>query len=81
MHDFAHLTGRLCGIRVEFREILSRIPVGLELSALEFRAAGHFQLDDPRMDILVTACRIHNGGEPQTDPTIGVCLDADRLSL
>ena len=30
LHYFAHLTGCLCGIRVEFREILSRIPVGFE---------------------------------------------------
>jgi hypothetical protein len=30
LHDFALFTGRLCGIRVEFREILSRIPAGFE---------------------------------------------------
>jgi uncharacterized protein len=30
---------------------------------------------------LVTACRIHNGAPPQTDPTLAVCLDADRLDL
>ena len=46
-----------------------------------FRAAGHFQLDDNRMDLLVTACRIHNGGLPQSEPTLAVCLDADRLDL
>lgn len=51
------------------------------LLALAFRQAGHFGLDDTRMDLLVTACNIHNGGEPQTDPTLGVCLDADRLDL
>ena len=55
-------------------------PRGAEL-ALEFRQAGHFQLEDDRMDLLVTACRIHNGGSVQTDPTLGVCLDADRLDL
>lgn len=27
------------------------------------------------------ACRHHNGGKPVTDPTIGVCFDADRLDL
>ena len=33
------------------------------------------------MELLVTACQIHNGGPPQTDPTLAVCLDADRLDL
>jgi uncharacterized protein len=37
------------------------------------------------MELLVTACRIHNGGMPQSDPTLAVCLavclDADRLDL
>ena len=55
-------------------------PRGAQL-ALEFRAAGHFQLDDARMDLLATACRIHNGAPPQSDPTLAVCLDADRLDL
>jgi len=26
-------------------------------------------------------CRIHNGGMPQSEPTLAVCLDADRLDL
>ena len=55
-------------------------PRGAQL-AIEFRQAGHFQLDDLRMELLVTACQIHNGGPPQTDPTLAVCLDADRLDL
>ena len=55
-------------------------PRGSALAEL-FRAAGHFQLDDNRMDLLVTACRIHNGGPPQSEPTLAVCLDADRLDL
>jgi uncharacterized protein len=55
-------------------------PRGAQL-ALEFRLAGHFQLDDLRMGLLVTACEIHNGAMPQSDPTLGVCLDADRLDL
>ncbi len=49
--------------------------------AREFRKASHFLLDDIRMDLLVTACEIHNGGAPQLDPTLGTCLDADRLDL
>ena len=48
---------------------------------IDFRQAGRFQLDDPRMEIPVTACRIHNGGMPQSEPTLAVCLDADRLDL
>ena len=53
-------------------------PRGAEL-ALSFRSAGHFSLEDARMDLLVAACRIHNGAGPQADPTLGACLDADRL--
>jgi hypothetical protein len=49
--------------------------------SIAFRQASHFQLDDPRMELLVTACRIHNGAPPQTDPTLAVCLDADRLDF
>jgi len=55
-------------------------PRGARL-AIEFRQAGHFHLDEPRMELLVTACRIHNGGPPQSEPTLAVCLDADRLDL
>jgi len=33
------------------------------------------------MELLVTACQIHNGGPPQSEPTLAVCLDADRLDL
>jgi uncharacterized protein len=55
-------------------------PRGAEL-AIEFRNAGRFDLDEPRMELLLTACRIHNGGEVQTEPTLAVCLDADRLDL
>lgn len=55
-------------------------PRGAQL-AIQFRQAGHFQLDDLRMELLVTACSIHNGAPPQTEPTLAVCLDADRLDL
>ena len=55
-------------------------PRGAQL-AIVFRQAGHFHLDDPRMELLVTACRIHNGGMPQSNSTLAVCLDADRLDL
>lgn len=55
-------------------------PRGAQL-ALAFRKAGHFLLDDARMALLVTACEIHNGGPPQSEPTLAACLDADRLDL
>ncbi len=55
-------------------------PRGAQL-AIAFRQAGHFHLDDLRMDLLATACKIHNGAPPQTEPTLAVCLDADRLDL
>jgi len=55
-------------------------PRGAQL-AIEYRQVGHFVLDDHRMELLVTACRIHNGAGPQADPTLAVCLDADRLDL
>jgi uncharacterized protein len=55
-------------------------PRGADL-AIEFRQAGHFELDESRMELLITACRIHNGGDVQTEPTLSVCLDADRLDL
>lgn len=55
-------------------------PRGAQL-ALTLRKAGHFQLDDAQMALLVTACQIHNGGPPQIEPTLAVCLDADRLDL
>ena len=55
-------------------------PRGAQL-AIAFRQAGHFHLADTPMNLLVTACEIHNGAPPQTDPTLAVCLDADRLDL
>ena len=63
----------------EFRDPLHG-PRGAQL-AIEFRKADHFHLADPRMELLVTACNIHNGGPPQSEPTLAVCLDADRLDL
>jgi uncharacterized protein len=49
--------------------------------AIELRKAGHFDLDEARMELLLTACRIHHGAGVQTEPTLAVCLDADRLDL
>jgi uncharacterized protein len=55
-------------------------PRGARL-AEEYRRGSRFYLDDFRMQLLVTACEIHNGGAPQADPTLATCLDADRLDL
>lgn len=38
-------------------------------------------LDDDQMALLVDACAGHSEGLTTTDPTIGVCWDADRLDL
>ena len=40
-----------------------------------------FELDDQRLEILRTACVLHDSGQVSDDPTIGVCWDADRLDL
>lgn len=42
---------------------------------------GWFQLEPLSLELLLTACRIHNGADPQDEPTLAVCLDADRLDL
>jgi uncharacterized protein len=40
-----------------------------------------FQLEPDRLELLATACRLHNHGGRSDDPTIGTCWDADRLDL
>ena len=40
-----------------------------------------FYLDDARMGLLEFACDEHTNGGISTDPTVGVCWDADRLNL
>lgn len=49
--------------------------------AVRLHADGWFSLPELSLELLLTACRIHNGGDPQEEPTLGVCLDADRLDL
>lgn len=34
-----------------------------------------------RLEILLTAYQIHNDGLPQSEPSLTVCLNADRLEL
>lgn len=36
---------------------------------------------DAQMDLLERACDRHDSGATSTDPTVGVCFDADRLNL
>jgi uncharacterized protein len=40
-----------------------------------------FELEDAEMGLLVFACEEHTNGGVGSDPTIGVCWDADRLNL
>ena len=42
---------------------------------------GAFTLDEGRMGLLKFACEEHTNGGVSSDPTIGVCWDADRLNL
>ena len=49
--------------------------------ARRMRDAGDFELDDGRLLKLEDACARHDKGQTSTDPTIGVCWDADRLNL
>lgn len=50
--------------------------------ALDLEGARFFhQFNRDQNDILLTACRDHVSGQTHSDPTIGVCWDADRLDL
>ena len=40
-----------------------------------------FDLDDAEMGLLAFACEEHTNGDVSSDPTVGVCWDADRLNL
>jgi len=52
-----------------------------EAFAMELRAEGLLDLDDPRFESLGEALRLHSDGQVSADPTIGACWDADRLHL
>lgn len=49
--------------------------------AQELSARGLLGLDAARLATLKHAMIHHNGGQVSSDPTIGVCWDADRLDL
>ena len=42
---------------------------------------GAFDLGKAEMGVLAFACEEHTNGGVATDPTVGVCWDADRLNL
>jgi uncharacterized protein len=42
---------------------------------------GTFELEDAEMGLLAFACEEHTNGGVGSDPTVGVCWDADRLNL
>jgi hypothetical protein len=42
---------------------------------------GMLGLTEEQFTKLEFACRHHNGSKPVTDPTIGICFDADRLDI
>jgi uncharacterized protein len=49
--------------------------------ATELRASGILDATDEQFAKLVRACRDHTNGGTTSDPTIGICWDADRLDL
>jgi uncharacterized protein len=49
--------------------------------AEELFKAGKLEITKDQLVVLMEACKYHNDGELSTDPTIGVCWDADRLDL
>lgn len=49
--------------------------------ACELHDEGLYYATDSQMDLLERACDRHDSGSTSTDPTVGVCFDADRLQL
>jgi uncharacterized protein len=47
----------------------------------QLHVTGKLGLTDEQALKLVRACRVHTGSGPVKDPTVGCCLDADRLDL
>jgi len=47
----------------------------------QLAAANLLPLEPHRLELLARAIHNHTGGPPSTDPTIGLCQDADRLNL
>ena len=57
-------------------------PRGAQL-AIDFRLFHLLKIPNIQYPISLphSPCRIHNGGMPQSNSTLAVCLDADRLDL
>ena len=57
-------------------------PRGAQL-AIDFRLFHLLKIPNIQypISLLHSSCRIHNGAPPQSNPTLAVCLDADRLDL
>jgi hypothetical protein len=57
-------------------------PRGAQL-AIDFRLFHLLKIPNIQYPISLphSPCRIHNGAPPQSNPTLAVCLDADRLDL
>jgi uncharacterized protein len=51
------------------------------LFAGELHRAGHLKLDLEGVELLMEACRTHNGGRIPAHPTVMACWDSDRLDL
>ena len=49
--------------------------------ARRMRDTGKFELEEERLLTLEEACTYHDKGRTSTDPTTGICWDADRLNL
>jgi len=47
----------------------------------ELHTEGLLGIAAPQLDLLLHACAGHADGTVSTDPTVGVCWDADRLDL
>jgi hypothetical protein len=51
--------------------------------SIDFRLFHLLKIPNPQSPISLphSACRIHNGGMPQSNLTLAVCLYADRMDL
>jgi hypothetical protein len=49
--------------------------------ARELFKEGLLNISESQLELLCEACKYHNDGQVSSDPTIGVCWDADRLDL
>ena len=55
-------------------------PRGAELAG-QYHRDGLLRLDEERLRLLLTACRLHTAARTHDDATVRTCFDADRLDL